>query len=121
MANFVIDGQEYELKLNYAGVKYLNAIYPNGSFEVIGKAMMGDLDTFPHVISAALKHTGRNFSLATIEAAIDDQMASEQLDLDAILRISNEVVTKSFFYAKTVAKLTKDNKQAQQALEKLLS
>lgn len=121
MATFKIDGKEHELKINYNGVKYLNAIYEGGSYEMIGKAMMGDLEAFPYIVHAALKHTEQNYTLAAVEKALSEAMDAEELDMDAILKISNEVVTQSFFYKKTVEKLLKDNKQAKKALEQLLN
>lgn len=120
MANFTINGKEHELKLTYKGVKKLNGLYDGGAFAVLGKAMMGDLDTFPHIIQAALIHTDENYTLEAVEQAIDEAMDNESLDLDAIIRLSNEVVTQSFFYKATVNKLLADNKPAKKALEQLL-
>lgn len=120
MANFTINGKEHELKLTYKGVKHLNALYSGGALDVVGKAIAGDLDTFPHIIQAALLHTGENYSIDTIEKAIDDATESEQLDFLGIMRLSNEVVTQSFFFKATVAKLLADNKQAKKAMEQLL-
>ena len=120
MANFEIGGKEYELKLDFKGVKYLNSICEGGSYELIGKAMMGDLDTFPYILHAALKHTGENFSLNAVEDAISAAMEAEKLDLDGVLKISNEVVTQSFFYKKTTDKLMKDNPEAKKAMALLL-
>lgn len=120
MANFTINGKEHELKLTYKGVKKLNGLYEGGTFEVLGKAMMGDLDTFPHIVQAALMHTDEYYTLDAVEHAIDEAMESESLDLDGIMRLSNEVVTQSFFYKATVTKLLADNKPAKKALEQLL-
>lgn len=120
MANFTVKGKEYDLKIDYSGVKYLNGLYEGGSFEMIGKAMMGDFDTFPYVIHAALKHTGENFSFVDVEQAIAEAIDTERLDLDSVLKVSNEVITQSFFYKATVAKLLKDNKDAKKALDALL-
>lgn len=120
MANFTINGKEHELKLTYKGVKKLNGLYEGGTFELLGKAMMGDVDTFPHIVQAALLHTGEGYTLEAVEQAIDEAMESESLDLDGVLRLSNEVITTSFFYAKTVNKLLAENKQAKKALDQLL-
>ncbi len=119
MATFIIDEKEYDLKIDFKAVKYLNGLYKGGSYELIGKAMMGDVETFPNIIYAALRHTGKNFSLKKVEDAIDVAIESEQLDFDGILRLSNEVITQSFFYKATVAKLMKDNPEGQKALENL--
>lgn len=121
MATFEINGKDYELKLTYAAVKRLNGIHEGGSFELIGKAMQGDFETFPHIIQAGLLHTGENFTLKDVEKAIEDAFDNEQLSLDSILKISNEVVTQSFFYKPTIDKLAKQNPEMKQALEQLLS
>lgn len=121
MATFEIGGKEYDLKLNYAAVKRLNNLYEGGSFELIGKAMQGDFDTFPHIVHAALLHTGENFTLQTVEDAIGELIEAEKLSFDDVLRISNEVVTQSFFYKPTVDKMTKKNPEMKQALEQLLN
>lgn len=120
MATFEIDGKEYELKLTYASVKKLNNVHEGGSFELIGRALQGDFDTFPHIIHAALLHTGENFTLQDVENAIADLIEKEKLSFDDILRISNEVVTKSFFYGPTVEKLVKQNPEMRKALDQLL-
>lgn len=120
MANFTINGKEHELKLTYKGVKKLNELYSGGALDVVGKAIAGDLETFPHIIQAALLHTGENYTLEAVEQAIDDATEAEQLDFLGIIRISNEVVTQSFFFKTTVAKLLADNKQAKKAMDQLL-
>lgn len=120
MATFTINGKEHELKLAYKGVKRLNALYEGGTFELIGKAMMGDLDTFPYIVQASLMHTGEDYTLAQVEDAIDAAIEAEELDHSAILRLSNEVITQNFFYKATVAKLMAKNKAAGKALEDLL-
>lgn len=119
MNTFTINGKEYELILDYRGVKYLNKVYEGGSFEVISKAMMGDLDAFPHILRAALIHTGENFSLEAIEDAISEAMAEEKLDMQDVIKTSNKIVNDNFFYKATVAKLMKDNPEATEALKKL--
>ncbi|MBS4195328.1 tail assembly chaperone [Lederbergia citri] len=121
MATFEINGKEYELKITYAAVKRLNNVHEGGSFELIGKAIAGDFETFPHIVHAGLLHTGENFSFATIETAIEEAIENEKLSLDDVMRISNEVVTQSFFYKPTVDKLTKKNPEMKKALEELLN
>ncbi len=120
MATFKINEKEYDLKLNYTGVKRLNALYEGGSYELIGKAIMGDLDAFPYIIQAALIHTGENFTLDTVEDAISAAMDSEELDLQGILRLSNEVITDSFFYKTVVTKLLAKDKKAKAMIDELL-
>src|SRR5690606_24390804 len=121
MATFEIGGKEYELKLNYAAVKRLNNVHEGGSFELIGKAMQGDFETFPHIVHAALLHTGENFTLQTVEDAIGELVENEKLTLDDIMRLSNEVITQSFFYKPTVDKLAKQNPEMKKALDQLLA
>ena len=120
MARFGIKGKEYDLKIDYKAVKYLNKLHEGGTFELIGKALMGDLDTFPHVVYASLFHTGEGFTIEDVEQAIGEALADEKLDLDGILRISNEVITDNFFYKATASKLLSEDKQARKMLDKLL-
>lgn len=121
MATFEINGKEYELKITYAAVKRLNNVHEGGSFELIGKAMQGDFETFPHIIHAGLLHTGENFAFKDIEKAIEEAVENERLSLDAIIKLSNEVITNSFFYKPTVDKLSKQNPEMKKALEQLLN
>lgn len=120
MARFEIKGKEHELKIDYKAVKYLNGLHSGGTFELIGKALMGDFDTFPHIVHAALFHTGEGHTLTDVEQAIEEAIAAERLDLDSILRISNEVITDNFFYRATATKLLAEDKQARKMLDKLL-
>lgn len=121
MATFTINEKEFELKLTYASVKKLNGLYEGGSFELIGKAMMGDVDTFPHIVQAGLLHTGENYTLDAIETALGDAIEAEKMDMNDILKMSNEVITQSFFYKATVTKLMSKDKAAKKQLEELLS
>lgn len=120
MATFTIGEKEHELKLTYAGVKKLNGLYEGGSFELIGKAMMGDLDTFPHIVQAALLHTGENYTIKHVEDALDAAIEAEKIDMNDILKLSNEVITQSFFFKATVAKLLAKDKGAKKMLDGLL-
>ena len=120
MANFTINGKEHELKLTWEGVKYLNNVTEGGALAVVGKAMQGDADLFSHVISAALKHTKLNHSLADVDEAIGLAIEEERLDFLGVMRLSNEVITDSFFYKAMVTKMMADNKDAKKAYEKLL-
>lgn len=120
MANFKINGKEHELKLTWLGVKYLNKVTEGGALAVVGQAMQGDADLFPHVISAALKHTELNHSLEDVDIAIGQAIEEERLDFLGIMRLSNEVISESFFYKTVVAKLMAENKDSKKALDKLL-
>jgi hypothetical protein len=120
MANFKINGKEHDLKLTYAGVKYLNKIVEGGALAVVGQAMQGDADLFPHIIAAGLKHTGLDHSLEDVEQAIEIAIEEERLDFLGIMRLSNEVISDSFFFKAIITKMMADNKDAKKALDKLL-
>ena len=119
MTIFEINGKEYELKLTYKSIKYLNGLFEGGSYELIGRAIQGDLEAFPKIVHAALFHTEENFSLASIEDEIEKLINNEKLSLEDVTRICDEVVTQSFFYKKTVDKLMKNNPEMKKALEQL--
>lgn len=119
MANFEINGKEYELKITFKAVKILNGQFDGGSYELIGKALGGDLDAFPKIVHAALLHTGENFSKKAVEEAIEEAVDSEQLSLEDVTKICNEVVTDSFFYKATVEKLMRKNPEMKEALDQL--
>lgn len=119
MARFEVAGKEYDLKLTFASVKHLNGLLQGGSLELIGRAMTGDLDTFVNIVHAGLFHTGENFSLKAIEKAVEEAFEAEKIDMDYVLKVSNEVVTDSFFYKKTVEKLLKNDPKAAKELANL--
>lgn len=119
MANFEIGGKQYELKLTYKGAKHLTAERGN-PLEVVGKAMQGDLDLFPHIVHACLIGQGEQYTFADVEQAVEDALENERLDLLGIMRVSNEVVTESFFYKALVEKMMAGNKDAKKELDKLL-
>lgn len=121
MARFEIDEKEYELKLTFASVKHLGNLYEGGALALIGRAVSGDLDTFAYIVHAALFHTGENISLKKVNEAIEKLFDAEQLDMDAVLKISNEVVIESFFFKKTVAKMMKQDPKAFAMLKELLA
>ena len=120
MANFKINGKEHELKLTWAGVKYLNKVEEGGALAVVGQALQGDADLFPHVIAAALKHTELNHSIEDVEQAIELAVAEERLDFLEIMRLSNEIIGESFFYKTIIDKMMAENKDAKKQLAKLL-
>src|SRR5690625_5186043 len=105
MATFEIDGKEYELKITYEAVKRLNNAFEGGSYELIGRAIAGDLEAFPIIIHAALIHTGEKFTLKKVESAIEELISKEALTFEDVQKLSNEVVTESFFFKRTVQKL----------------
>ncbi|MED4828135.1 tail assembly chaperone [Bacillus atrophaeus] len=120
MARFEIEGEEYELKLTYKSVQHLNGLHSGGSFELIGKALMGDVETFVHVIHAGLFHTEKNISISKVRKAIEELIDQEKLDMDTVLKLSNEVVSGSFFYKKTAEKILKKDPKAAEMLADIL-
>lgn len=119
MATFEIDGKEYDLKLTYKSIERLNKAFEGGSYEVIGKAIQGDFEAFPTIIHAALLHTDGNFSLKAVKDEIEQLVDNQAISLEDITKISDEVVTQSFFYKATVEKLMKNNPEMKQALDQL--
>ena len=120
MATFEIDGKEYELKITFESVKRLNKAFDGGSYELIGKAIAGDLDAFPLVIHAALIHTNEKFTIKKVEQAIEDLFEKEALSFEDIQKILIEVVTESFFYKPTVAKLMSQSPEMKAAYEQVI-
>lgn len=119
MATFEINDKDYELKLSYKGIKRLNGAFDGGSFEVIGKAVQGDIEAFPVIVHAALLHTEENFTLKVVEKEIEALIDSGRLSMDGIVKICDEVVTQSFFYKPTVDKLIAANPEMKSAIEQL--
>lgn len=119
MVTFEINEKEYELKLTYKSIKYLNGLFDGGSYELIGKAIQGDIEAFPKIVHAALFHSGENIALKTVEAVIEENVDNGELSLEDIAEISDKVVTQSFFYKSTVEKLMKRNPEMRKALEQL--
>jgi len=120
MANFTINGKKQDLKLTFAGVNELNKKMEGGALEVVAKALQGDGDLLPHVLDAALKHTGENYTEADIMQAIEESFEEERLDLLGIMSLYSEVVSESFFYKAMVTKMLAENPEAKAALDKLL-
>jgi hypothetical protein len=120
MARFEMNGKEYELKLNFASVKHLDGLFEGGSLGLIGKVMTGELTAFTHIVHAGLFHTEENIPLKDVEKALENLFEQEQIDLDYVLKVSNEVVAESFFYKKTVAKFKNQNPEAMEKMGELL-
>lgn len=118
---FEIQGKEYELKLNLQSIKYLNSAFANGAYDLIGKCLMGDFETFELVVKAGLFHTKKGFTPEDIEEAIGEYIEAEKLDMDKMVKIMNAVVVNSFFYKKTVNKILKVDPQAKEMMDRLLA
>ncbi|MDF1510767.1 tail assembly chaperone [Robertmurraya sp. DFI.2.37] len=121
MARFEIDGKEYELKLTYKAVKYLDGLHEGGALALVGRALQGDLDTFTNVVHAGLLHTGENFAKEKVELALEEAFEAEKLDYETVHKTVNEVLLDSFFYRKIVANLKAQNPEAFEQLDKLLT
>lgn len=119
MTTFEINGKEYELKLTYKAIKYLNDAFEGGSYELIGRAIQGDIEAFPKIVHAGLFHTDEKFTYKAVEQRIEELIDNGELSLEDIAKISDKVVTQSFFYKATVDKLMKNNPEMKQALEQL--
>ena len=118
---FEIKGEVVDLKLTWKATRYLADIYEGGTFELIGKAIMGNLETFPHIIYASVMHSEKDYSLSDVEDALDDAVNSGALTMHDILRLSNLLITKSPFYASTVDKLLVGDDNARQSIDALLA
>jgi len=119
MAMFEINDKEYELKLTYKAIKHLNGLFDGGSYELIGKAMQGDIESFPQIVHAGLFHTKENITLKAVDTRIEELIDNGELSQEGIAKISDEVVTQSFFFKATVDKLMKNNPEMKTALEQL--
>lgn len=119
MATFEVNGKEYELKLNYEAVKRLSSYCEGGAYALIGKTVQGDFELYPVVVHAALFHTGENISLKTVEQEIENLFNEGKLDLDVVAKTLDEVVTQSFFFAKTTRRILKEEPGALAVLENL--
>lgn len=119
MITFEINGKEYELKLTYKAIKYLNASFEGGSYELIGLAMQGDIEAFPKIVHAGLFHTDEKFTFKAIEERIEELIDGGELSLEDIEKISDAVVAQSFFYKPKVDQMMKNNPEMKKALEQL--
>lgn len=120
MQTFEINGNEHELKLTLNSVKYLNGLEDGGAFSLIQKVMTGDIDVYIDVVFAGLFHTEKGYKKKDIEAAVEEAIAEEKLDLDEINRTSYGVVADSFFYKKTMEKMFKNDPEAKKQIEQLM-
>lgn len=117
---FEINGEEHELKITLDSVKYLNGLHEGGAFMLIQKAISGDIDTYIAIVHAGLFHTGKGFTYKDVEAAVEQGIADEQIDLDEINRTSYGVVAESFFYKATVKKMFAKDPKAMEEIEALM-
>jgi len=121
MNTFEINGKEYELKLTFESVNRLNNNFKGGTYELVGKALAGDIEAFPTVVHAALIHTGEGFTKKDVNKEIERMFENQEITFDDIQRIMNKVVTESFFYKPTVQKLMNQNPEMKKAYEELMN
>ncbi|HET6528953.1 MAG TPA: tail assembly chaperone [Balneolaceae bacterium] len=119
MANYEIDGKEYELKLDFKAVSEINKKY-DSALEFVGEVMQGNFNSFIDVVYYGLYHAGKGFSRKQIEKDVEQKFEAEQLDLDFILKTGNEVVADNFFFRKTVKKMMNQDPEAQKQFEALV-
>src|SRR5690625_6912074 len=119
MATYEIDGKDDELKLTYKAIKYLNGKFEGGSYELIGNAIQGDIVSFPLIVHAGLFNTGKDYTLKSVEERVEELIDNGELTLEGISKITDEGITKRFFYKATVDKMMKNNPEMKKALEQL--
>ncbi|MFS0562624.1 tail assembly chaperone [Terribacillus sp. 179-K 1B1 HS] len=120
MQRFNIKGEEHEIKLNLDAIKYLSGLNEGAAMALIGKALVGDIETYENIIYAGLFHTGKGFTKKDVQAEIEKAIEEERLDLDEINRTCYAVVADNFFYKKTVERMFKDDPKAKAQIEKLM-
>ena len=114
MAVFEIDGKEYELKLINSTTRVIAKKYEGGHMAFLGQCMNGSDEALVDAVYYGLKHTGEGFTRKKVEAAIDEKIDNEELDLDGMLSIINEVVFECFFYKAKVQGMLKDKETKEQ-------
>src|SRR5690625_7341072 len=97
MVTFELNDKEYELKLTYKSIKYLNGKFKGGSYELIGRAIQGDIEAFPLIVHAGLFHTGDNIAFKTVEARVEELIDNGEISLEDIAKIAEEVVIQTNF------------------------
>lgn len=119
MATFTMNGKEYDLKITWKAAQYLNKHIANGTMGVIGAALQGDLDAFPHIVHASLFHHGENFAFADVVKAIEEGAESGDIDAAFVFNVGSEVVAESFFYKKLMENVLKEKPEALEQLKSL--
>ena len=121
MATFEINGNEYELKLNYEAIKLLNNAYKGGSMELIGQVLSSNIEVFPVIIHAGLLHTGENISKQQIEEELSNKINNQKLSLEDLRQLGGELVTENFFFKPTLDKMLASDPKMKKAYEQLMS
>ncbi|MGK9183800.1 tail assembly chaperone [Priestia filamentosa] len=119
MPRFEIKGKEHELKLNFESMNYLNSNFQGGTMELIGRALIGDLDTFIKLVHAGLFHTGESYRLKDVKAEVEQAIMNEELDNAQIITMAHAILENSFFYKKTVENFLKADENTKKLLDLL--
>lgn len=116
---FEINGETHELKLTWNTVLQLNDMYPGGSFEIIGLAIQGDMTAYTRVVFAALKHTGKGYSLNQVEDAIGELFDNGKISMTDVLNTLNDVFLENHFYKALVDRMLSESPEVKATLDKL--
>ena len=116
---FEINGETHELKLTWNAVSQLNDMYSGGSFELIGRALQGDMTAYTRVLFAALKHTGKDYSLNQVEQAIGESFDKGKVSIPDVLNTLNDVFLENHFYKGLVDKMLAESPDTKAMLDKL--
>jgi len=114
---FQIKGKEHELKLTFSAIKTLNGSSDGGVYQLIGKALMGDIELYGQVVHAGLLHTGEGYSMIDVEEAIDAAFERGDVNMDVVNDTIQRGVLENPFYKSTVEKLLANSPEAKSALE----
>ena len=116
---FKIKGKEQELKLNWEAVKTLHSMIDGGAFNLVGKAVVGDNETYTQVIFAGLLHTGEDYSLMDIDEALEEAFQKGKLTMSDIIKTLHTLILDNPYYKRTVDKMLDIDPDAKDALEKI--
>lgn len=116
---FEINGETHELKLTWNAVSQLNEMYSGGSFELIGRAIQGDMTAYTRVVFAALKHTGKGYSLNQVEDAIGELFENGKVSMTDVLNTLNNVFLENHYYKGLVERMLSENPEVKSTLDKL--
>lgn len=121
MVRFEIKGEDHELKINLASVKYLNGMSKEGAYGLLGKVLMGDIETFEEIVYAGLFHTDKGFSKKDVQQAIDEKIEKEEIDFNYMHKTGYELIANHFFFKKTLEKMLEKEPEAKKQIEALLA
>ena len=116
---FKIKGKEHELKLSWGASKRLHSMIEGGAFGLVGKAVMGDDETYAYVVFAGLMHTGEDYSLEDVNEAIDEAFQSGKLRMSDVINTLHSFILENPYYKTTVDKLLEADPKAKDAIDKI--